>query len=512
MKSIPDPRKSGQAIIFLMVVMVIGLLAVVWNYDLHRVISAKLRIRNAGDSAAIAAARWQGHTLNMIGDLNLIQAAIISTSYDEVGVDTDGDGIEDSTTIEFFVPDNAAELHELRSRLEFVGPLGAYAVAQQTAFNNGALPDPELASNLVSLAEDVREQVARRPYDNAFDEYADLLEDLAVRGVAVSAYALRMRKHPLVQETFYAAIAQAVANWWCPMRRYDYWLENYEDFESWPKLDTEFKHRYILDLKLNEFDTGFIQRADGEVVPKKPQSAMPDDEDYLEELYDYLNSNEVVEAFGEPGMVYGMYEPELTDVQWHVFDSSWAKQWPRPTFYDDETDERGGRFPIRDNVIYKYNYLGAVAGVAMSADVDRGILSSSDNMTVDLEYKAKAKPFGFLNLDAGQEPPHYFGFVFPCFEDVRLVHSDIGDRVLSGVLYEHITQHLEPYLENGPGATDPQCVYCRLLVKWEDLDRQEGLEWLDRAYNDDHDNPCKPELGEESPVWGKAGGGATGGS
>ena len=53
-------KKSGQALIFLMMVVLIGLLVVIWNFDLHRVITAKMRVRNSTDAAALAAARWQG--------------------------------------------------------------------------------------------------------------------------------------------------------------------------------------------------------------------------------------------------------------------------------------------------------------------------------------------------------------------------------------------------------------------------------------------------------------------
>jgi len=499
----PHPRKSGQAIIFLMVVMVIGLLVVVWNFDLHRVISAKLRMRNAGDSAAMAAARWQGHTLNMIGDLNLIQAAIISEAYDRyLGVVKNGIPLfEEYLEDEGYLGD-CEELHELRARLEFVGPLAAFAVAQQTAFNNGALPDPMLASNLVELAEDIRYEVGRNPYDNAKKEYADLLEDLAVRGVAVSSYALQLPGHALAQETFYAAIAQALAGWWCPMHDYRYQLENYEGYESWGKLDTEFKIRYPFDLELDEFTVTM----DANI----PWIAVPDVDNYYDDLETYLSANEVVSTFGSPDDLNPAIGRAYT-VSWHVYGSSWAQEWPRPAYYNDETDARGKRFALRAKVRDEYNYLGAVAGIGMSAEVGRGILSSSDNDTVDLSYKAKAKVFGFLDAD-GFHPPYYFGFVFPCFEEVRLVHSDIGTKVLSGVFYEHVTKHLEPYLVGGPEASDPQCPYCRLLVKWEGLDRQEGLEWLDRAYSDDDNNPCKPEVKGDDPVWGDAGGGATGGS
>ncbi|MEA2068645.1 MAG: pilus assembly protein TadG-related protein [Verrucomicrobiota bacterium] len=497
----PPPRKSGQAIIFLMVVMVIGILAVVWNFDLHRVVSAKLRMRNAGDAAALAAARWQGHALNMIGDLNLIQAALFADNYDP----TNGVPPE--------IIQEAEGLHELRQRLEFVGPLAAFAVAQQTAFNNGALPDPVLASNLVELAEDLRYKIDEQPYDNAFKDYADLLDNLAVRGVAVSSYGIDwsgdQEDHPLVQETFYAAIAEAVAGWWCPMHDHRHLLENYEDFGSWGKLDTEFEHRPMFDLQLDDEYSVELPSL------SPPFSAVIQDPDtyWYSALYDYLNSNDVVDAQGNGAYVIDAVLDADT-AEWHVYDNSWTDPWPRPAEYDDETDPiKLDPLAIRDPVKGRYNYLGAVAGIGMSAKVGRGILSSSDNETVDLSYKAKAKVFGFLDVDG--EPPqpvNYFGFVFPCFEDVRLVHSDIGDKVLGGVFYEHVTKHLEPYLDGGPDACNAQCPYCRLLVAWENLDRKKGLEWLDRAYNDDHDNPCEPDIEGEDFPWGDDGGGATGGS
>lgn len=500
----PPTRKSGQAIIFLMVVVVVGLLVVVWNFDLHRIITAKIRVRNAADSAALAAARWQGYTLNMIGDLNLIQAAIISTSYD---IDTNG-------VVTFFTPPEAADLHELRSRLAFVGPLAAFAVAQQAAFNNGAFHDPELASNLTAMAESIRYQIDRTPYDNAFKEYADLLDRLVESGVAVSSYSLRLPNHPLVQEKFYGAIAQAMAGWWCPFYRYRNLLENYEGIDSWRKLDMGFKFPYILDLKLDEFSAVSLGQ-NGVTTANIPSSALPNADDYFDELYGYLASNDLVMAYGEPDMVYGIYE---VDAQWHVYDSSWAKGWPRATYYDDETDERGGKFPIRADVRPEYDYMGAEAGFGISAPVGRGILAGSDNPTVELTYKTKAKAFGFLDVEdpdlptgGSLVPPHYFGFVLPAFQKVRLVHSDIGDKILNADFYRHVTEHLGSYLEAGTSACRPDCRYCRLLVQWETLDRQKGLEWLEKAYADPDDNPCKPEE-EPDEVWGKAGGGATGGS
>jgi len=156
--------------------------------------------------------------------------------------------------------------------------------------------------------------------------------------------------------------------------------------------------------------------------------------------------------------------------------------------------------------------MGAEAGFVVSAPVGRGILASSGNELVELSYKTKAKAFGFLDAATAMEPPHYFGFVFPAFREVRLVHSDIGDKVLEAAFFRHVTEHLGPYLDTGTAACHPQCRYCQLLLKWEELDRQKGLEWLERAYGDPDNNPCEPKDADTDDAWGKSGGGASGGS
>lgn len=495
-------RRSGQALIFLMVVVLIGLLVVIWNFDLHRVITAKIRVRNATDAAALAAARWQGITLNMIGDLNLIQAAILSIAAEEqVGFPV------------FEVPSEISELHDLRNRLAFLGPLAAYSIAQQTAFENGAFHDPALAADVRYLAEEIRSKVGFQPYDNAFADYADLLELMADNGVAVGAFTPRIPVQPLTQEKFYGAIAQSLAGWWCPMHDYEYELENYEGIDSWTKLDTDLDYDYVFDLKLSEFTS----MAEGAELGFPPAiTSFDTGEEFVSELLNYLTIAEekgVVPNYGSADYaVAGMYPFNPTeDIRWHVFSGSWARQWPKPTYYDEETDEEGGQFPLRSAVRPQYNYIGAVAGLSISTPVGRGILSTSDNETVDLVYKAKAMPFGSLESDSGTQTPYYLGFVFPAFEEVRLIHSDIGGRVLGAAFYRHVVEHLEIYLESGPDASDPDCPYCKLLRAWETLDRESGLAWLKNAYEDDGDNPCEPD-DDEDRSWGKAGGGATGGS
>ena len=44
-------------------------------FDIFLSARAKMHLANTGDAAALAAARWQGVTLNLIGDLNLAHLA-----------------------------------------------------------------------------------------------------------------------------------------------------------------------------------------------------------------------------------------------------------------------------------------------------------------------------------------------------------------------------------------------------------------------------------------------------
>jgi len=60
--------------IFMIMALLILAVVIVWVFDVHTVLHIKARTQNAGDAAALAAARWQGVSLNLIGDLNILQA------------------------------------------------------------------------------------------------------------------------------------------------------------------------------------------------------------------------------------------------------------------------------------------------------------------------------------------------------------------------------------------------------------------------------------------------------
>ena len=47
-------RKKGQAMVFFLIVLVILVFVVMWNFDLHKILFAKYVTQNAGDSVRLA--------------------------------------------------------------------------------------------------------------------------------------------------------------------------------------------------------------------------------------------------------------------------------------------------------------------------------------------------------------------------------------------------------------------------------------------------------------------------
>ena len=167
--------------IFLIMTMVILTFMALWNFDLHKLLYVKNITQNGGDSAAVMAARWQAITINTVGDLNLIQA--IALSYDE--------------------PDTVDAISNIQARLLFVGPMVALQASQQPAKNNGIFVTKEFSDFIREHAREVRsdypstsgatgQQLFPEPYDNAWQEYAAMLDLVAHDGVAAAPDNMRL--------------------------------------------------------------------------------------------------------------------------------------------------------------------------------------------------------------------------------------------------------------------------------------------------------------------------------
>lgn len=175
--------QGGQVLAFALIAMIAILIAVIFLFDLNTVIRGKVKGQNAVDAAALTGATWQMHTLNLIGELNLIKATSVLLSGTPFGIaETEGrvnrlgqfrpleeylktDGSvnfsllnEDIIRVEDEkqrLSDTVDLLTQLQTRVSFVLPLIGYGAAQQAAKNNGINWNPDGGEVMVDMLRNV---------------------------------------------------------------------------------------------------------------------------------------------------------------------------------------------------------------------------------------------------------------------------------------------------------------------------------------------------------------------
>ncbi len=453
----PRNTRSGQAMIFVVMVLVLLAFVVFWQFDLHKTLYVKLRARDASDAAALAAARWQGQTLNLIGELNAIQAVLLTEQLGTAAIDTA----------------EADALNDLRSRLSFVGPVMGLVEANQVAHHNRIYNNPFYTRQLLEHVTRIHEEYERQfvpPWDSgpgapgAWTEYAAMLEAVARQGLAVmpenpSWFIDYMDfHHPLLNPAFYDAVASR--NWcWFFLHRHAL-LASYTNWRSWPSLPAlmqrEPLNAEVFSLRLNRVRTA----ANWPVL--SPLAPNP-------------RTGEWTAQTGAVGG--GPVEPEVVwlEVAWHGYEPSDWYRW---------TEFIPAGFPFRSPVRSVYDVLGADAAVRVGAFADRITPGLGRG---EVLRTAAAKPFGRL---PGDQPIHSLGMVLPGFHDVRLIPMDASTAPEQGQMPgwpDHIYEHLPLYMRHGPGALPAGCYYCRQLNRWEDPEfRQRGRAWLEQYHHTCH--------------------------
>jgi hypothetical protein len=445
----PGARR-GQVMILLVVFMVILLLVGLWNFDLHKIVRVKHVARNGGDAAALAAARWQAITLNLIGELNIVQAAALTDAL--------ASGASNSPAAEACA--------DLQGRLCMTGPLIGLSASQQAAKNNGIFVNASFTTALADHATLVRQEYdvrfPDRPYENGPGEpscwidYADMLDILASEGIAAAPDTFRFysdfatREHYLLNPDFYGAVS---TRGWC-------WfffnamtlLENYQNWRDWPALPVITEPR-----PLNaEYFSLYLRRQTQLASLPFASGANRDQniEDFLVDL-----SNQVGRAMNP-----GILNLEST---WFCYQENEWGPW---------SDRIAPGFPFLAGVRDTANVAGADAAILIETQMQRLTPGSpADTIT----WSAAAKPFGAL----GEAAPTRYGLVLPAFTDIRLIPVDTSSAPSRGSepgWGVHIYQHLEPYLQQGLDALVPGCFYCDQLRTWEPQPfRQQGLDWLE---------------------------------
>ena len=442
--------RSGQAIIFLIVVLVILALLALWTFDVHKVFYVKAHSQNAGDAAALAAARWQGISLNVVGDLNIMQAVAL------MGDDMNG----------------AAQIAELQARMLYVGPMVSFMSAQQAAKNNRIYANEDFTDAILDHAETVRDDYPTaigpngdllfpEPWDGAWAEYADMLFAIAGQGIAAAPDNARFyvdytsTDHMLLNPMFYDAIFGRIWCWFYH-NAYDVLVE-YTDYRWWPPLP-----------------------------PLEPTPEPINSEFFglgLTRL-DIIDDLATIEAMNERREQRDLSDVDIAPTNdqlsgtWYAYNASiWSSGTPM-----SGTATSAPPLPLTGELKPQYDYAGADAVARVESESSR-LTPGADAHPIT--WTAAAKPFGYLNDD---DRPNQFQIVLPAFHDVRLIPLSASSAPAGGafsILWRiHITVHLPAYEQQGLSGLSPTCWHCDQLRTWEPAAfRNTGIAWLANSSN-----------------------------
>ena len=429
--------KRGQTMLFLVMVVVILAFVALWNFDLHKLIYVKTISGNASDAAAIAAARWQGITLNLLGDLNVAQAVAIDNAL--------AHPVGEPPTPDFT---EAVAIAGLASRVQYVGPMMGYSAAQQAAKNNRAYVNPVFTQRVFDHAKSVRAQALANGDTNLTD-YADMLDTVAAGGIA--AFASDAAYHILWDQNFYSSIQGTNYCWLQP------WLDY--TWQSWPPI------RFLEPLTVNVSVQSSLAALTGWMGDAgTPAKA-------LQNLSTFAGHALSPELLGNT--------PPMVPATWFCYDNSWSS-WTTAL-------QVQGRpaFPWLSTIKPEYDVAGAAADMRVSTETPAAYFNNSSNHVTSV---AAAKPFGYL---VGPVPASQYGIVLPAFHDARLVPvgsscvavpADDNTDDSSTVPDDHKYQHVPLYLKYGPSgiqAFAAQCQDCRDLLLWDTSSfRATGKQWL----------------------------------
>ncbi|MBR1870379.1 MAG: hypothetical protein IJ802_00945 [Kiritimatiellae bacterium] len=432
-----------------MVLIAVLAFMVMMGADAFFSISRKNRLQNAGDAAALAAARAQGRLINEVGRLNLARADAFLRG--------------DVRAADEF-------LAEAR-RLVLAGPVeNAFTAAQDAARENHAFNNPEAVDFLYERNNWLmREVLATLPAEHRGDlqEYAGTLAyilagEAGAGGIAAAPDNMKLfdfepQNHLLYSQAFYEAVMGR--NWcWFHFNAMDV-LAGYKSYHDWSPLPVaaplkDFENSEIFPLLLVRKSANALDMCGAENLLEQMQrhgfAKWADSQD--------LVTNQLLNAV----QTWYCYD----DAEW----GGWEEECELQEF-------------MTGAVLPEYDVAGADAVARVEADGS--------------VWSAAAKPFGTIETkDGGRMKATALGwFVVPAFTSARLIPLDAahgGDaRQTSFDWMHHAFFHLPRYMESGPAMLPAECRWCNALKTWErDSFRRAGVLWLKV-----HSNECRRPRG-----------------
>lgn len=452
-------RRRGQVALYLLMTIVVLCFLALMNVDIFLSVRAKNRIQNAGDAAAIAAARHQGRVLNEIGRLNIER--LIAAALDDTN--------------------RCDELLVEQRRLALLAPVDGLREADDAARRNGREPRDEFSAILREHAEIVRTVYAGggqpgdpypEPYPGAWLEYAAAIENAIVDGLAAGPDNLEFYYaqggHLLLTRDFYSAIAGR--NWCWFHFNAESTLKSYTGYEDWGPLpvrqQNSFENSEVFSLhvqsrKVCVLDVFKPREILALLDNYKQDEGQSDDAwrcDPCEIVYSVITNSALLRDKSMP---------------WFFLKDDYWREWT------EISAERG--FPVLGSIKSEYDVRGCAAILRCEDDVESYAVDGSANLT----WSAAAKPFGrLIDLKGDPVPATALkGFLVPCFTDVRLVPLDsVGGQNLATAdagWVNHVRHHLWAYMTYGAIGLNSRCWYCDQLRRWElDSFRLAGVEWL----------------------------------
>ena len=443
--------KNGQ-IILVMAFMMLGLLFLMLvNADVFLAIRGKGRLQNAGDAAALAAARWQGITLNAVGALNLAQVDIACKYCDRP---------EQITNL-------VAGVQHLQERLLFAGPCAGLYASQVIAAKNGMEQD----RGMTRLVNDAITGAAKyvpgtSSWPNKSEDYALMLRGAVADGVCAGCdnatffnYSAN-GSHPLYNRAFYQAVD---GEDWCWFFLRDDMYNLLKNFNGWGDVEAgglasptnpEF---YAVDV--HPFP-GALRDVDPEQDGQRIRRNVID-------LARRAGCESVDEStFDRAGILTNDFA-----YTWYVYGGDWR---PWTEMHRDGPDQ----LPLRSDVQPRYDVFGCSAVTRVVTTLTPMTPGTTPRQNL---WTAAAKPFGEIDgrtvLLDGELP-----LVTPAFTAVRLIMlagaSEARQNMAEDDWVVHTRDHIQSCAE---GKNIGGCRYCAILDNWNNAGwRLKGVVWLNK--------------------------------